>query len=239
VYQAMRIVNIYLFGLLNFENIMPKKFVYKGNQDESSSDETTTSKDRFGNKAEKKKKNAIVDYKTAINNIGSKANALVTTCFSKNANDKVIITESEYKTTDDWLIDDMRKNSEKRSTRNPSASNKRKYSFDKSDDSSLSDNNEENRDRHNNNEEMRKHTSKKCVDFYLDDNENNSKMNKNYSKKRLLDVNMDTESDDMCLSSPYLPQTNSETHAKECEKERLLSSKDTDNVLQGFSTLNV
>lgn len=165
-------------------------------EEDSSSDSKSTSS---SNKQEKKnKKKAIVDYKQAMTNIGSKASSSIS-CFNKAKVDKVIISESDYKTTDDWLIDDMRKTAEKTKPNAASSTNKRKYSFDKSDENTSDDETSN-----------RKYSTKsKSVDFDVSDEssgssndrvrpssiEITSKRNKtNLSKKRLLDTDFDSNS---------------------------------------------
>ena len=73
--------------------------------------------DDFKSFKKPKKTKAILDYKNAINNIGSKSTKLQSndsksghSSKTKSIND-IVVSEKEYNSTDDWLIDDLnRKN---------------------------------------------------------------------------------------------------------------------------------
>ena len=196
--------------------------------------------DKKTNKIDKKRKKAIVDYKSAIRNIGSKA---VTTsssisCFGKPlTTDKVLVNEIEYSSTDNWLIEDMKKQTSSRGIKN-----KRKYSSHddenfQSDEDEISHNFKEIVERSKNETNAKtKSTGNNLNDFdnidivdteevLLDDNEKKNfssvRGQKKLSKKRILDT--ETEFNDIISIDKSSNFENRKNY--DISKENLASSK--------------
>lgn len=153
------------------ENVIPERDLEKGEKQElrvcsrrmSNLDDTDSSSDENDFKAKKKKKEAVNQYKDAINRIGSKSiSTSAPILSSKKSLDRAIITENEYNIiTDDWMINDMAKKS---------TSTKRK-----TDKSIFDDDESDDYEQNTNSHEPRIQKEKKSI------------MNNQLSKKRLVE----------------------------------------------------
>lgn len=168
--------------------------------DEEDDDDDTAGEAIAGGR--KKKKNAIKEYKAALSSIGSKAgtgHSLSSASHGKKVVDKVLITEDDYSTSENWLINDLSDKKNKKQSYYTSGmsvgSNKRKH---RADDQENEENCDEDDDfaqafRRNKNKENRMETIDSSSSEDL--TSSNTFRSKSKSKKRIIDSNVNDENE--------------------------------------------
>ena len=81
---------------------------------QSSSKATTSKQSSTSHESSNKNLNAVNEYKSAILNIGSKTKPDTSNKENRKASKMAIITEDEYKATEEWLIEDTKRSKNKR-----------------------------------------------------------------------------------------------------------------------------
>lgn len=122
--EREKIIQIILF--------FKEKTVLYGIDDDDIEDDSEEERSNLANlaKFKQKKKKAISDYKSAITSIGSRAIGQTSSsksCFirptsAKSGDSRALISENEYATTDNWLIEDMSSRSKPSSAASSSVS---------------------------------------------------------------------------------------------------------------------